>query len=238
MSNLEILVLEANELTALTVNSIKRNMPRTKYRVVKAGSSKIGTAIANCDKPTLVVTSGLVLNIRQGDIPPAEKINEYDICVSRMGVYVDHPRHSTVYKLIDSPMHKGFIDLSIFIINPANWYEIPSSDAGMLGNKKCLYMPRYINHKHDPIVKDCIGSYEAFRYGMSGESAAVYNYIPLLLSGKATPIETFAYCFDKVAEYAEGLPEPVKQKVLKLGHKTKVRVGKMRKRLYELKLGE
>lgn len=238
MSNLEILILEANELTPLTVNSIKKNMPRVKYKVVKAGKSKVGTALANCSKPTLVVTSGLVLNIRQGDIPPEEKINEYDICVSRMGVYVDHPKHSTVYSLIDTPMHKGFIDLSIFIINPANWYEIPSSDAGMLKNKKCLYMPRYINHKHDPIVKDCIGSYEAFRYGMSGESAAVYNYIPHLLSGKATPIETFAYCFDKVAEYAEGLPEPLKEKVLNLGNKTKVRVGKMRKRLYELKLGE
>jgi hypothetical protein len=238
MSNLEILILETNELTQLTVNSIKRNMPRTKYRVVKCGDSKVGTAIGNCDKPTLVVTSGLVLDIRQGDIPPEEKIKEYDICVSRMGVYVDHPRHSTVYKLVDSPIHKGFIDLSIFIINPANWYQIPNSDSGILGNKKCLYMPRYINHKHDPIVKDCIGSYEAFRYGMSGESAAVFNYIPHLLSGKATPVETFAYCFDKVAEYTDGLPEEAKQRILKLGNKSKIRVAKMRKALYELKLGE
>jgi hypothetical protein len=238
MSDLEILILEANELTALTVNSIKKNMPRAKYKVVKCGKSKVGTAISNCTKPTLVVTSGLVLNIRQGDIPPVDKINNYDICVSRMGVYVDHPKHSTTYGLIDSPLNKGFIDLSIFILNPKNWFEIPETDAGFLSTKKCLYMPRYINHKHDPLVKDCIGSYEAFRYGLSGESAAVLNYLPHLISGKATPIETFAYCFDKVAEYAEGLPEDYKQKVLKLGNKTKVRVGKLRKALYELNLGE
>lgn len=238
MSDLEILILESNELTALTVNSIKKNMPRAKYKIVKCGSSKVGTAISNCTKPTLVVTSGLVLNIRQGDIPPLEKINNYDICVSRMGVYVDHPKHSTTYSLIDSPLNKGFVDLSIFILNPKNWFEIPETDSGFLSTKKCLYMPRYINHKHDPLIKECIGSYEAFRYGLSGESASVFNYLPHLLSGKAAPIETFAYCFDKVAEYAEGLPEEAKRRVLKLGNKTKVRVGKMRKALYELKLGE
>lgn len=238
MSDLEILILEANELTALTVNSIKKNMPRAKYKVVKCGASKVGTAVSNCTKPTLVVTSGLVLNIRQGDIPPLEKINNYDICVSRMGVYVDHPKHSTTYSLIDSPLTKGFVDLSIFILNPKNWFEIPQTDSGFLSTKKCLYMPRYINHKHDPLIKDCIGSYEAFRYGLSGESASVYNYLPHLLSGKATPIETFAYCFDKVAEHAEGLPEEYKKKVLNLGNKTRVRVGKMRKALYDLKIGE
>jgi len=238
MSSLEILVLDCNELTPITVNSIRKNMPRAKYRVVKPGKSKVGTAVAHCDKITLVVTSGLVLNIKHGDIPPEEKIKNYHMCVSRMGVYVDHPKHADTYKLIGSPLNKGFLDLSIFIINPAKWYEIPNKDSGILGNKKMLYMPRYFNHKHDPIVKDCIGGREAFKYGMSGEAAAVYNYLPHLLSGQATPVETMAYCFDKVAEFTDGLPEEVEKRINKLGEKTKVRVGKMRKGLYDLEVGE
>lgn len=238
MSDLEILVLDCNELTPITVNSIRKNMPRAKYKVVKVGDSKIGTAVANCDKPTLVVTSGIVLDIKHGDIPPIEKIKQYHMCVSRQGVYVDHPKHASVYKLIGSSITKGFIDLSIFIINPDKWYEIPASDSGVLGNKKVLYMPRYFNHKHDPIIADCIGGYEAFRYGMSGEAAAVLNYIPHLLSGKATPIETMAYCFDKVAEHTEGLDEEVAQRIKKLGHKSKIRAGKMRKGLYDLTVGD
>lgn len=234
MLSLEILVLDCNELTPITVNSIRKNMPRAKYRVVKVDKSKIGTAVANCDKPTLVVTGGIVLDIKLGDIPPVEKIKQYHMCVSRQGVYVDHPKHAGVYKLIGSPITKGFIDLSIFIINPEKWYEIPNTDSGVLGNKKVLYMPRYFNHKHDPIIKDCIGGHEGFKYGMSGEAAAVLNYIPHLLSGEATPIETMAYCFDKVAKFTDGLSPEAEERIKKLGEKTRIRVGKMRERLYDL----
>ena len=91
MSALEILVLESNDLTSLTVNSIRKNMPRAKYKVVKCGASKVRTALAHATDTTLVVTSGLVLNIRQGDLPPDSKLKQYAISVSREGVYVDHP---------------------------------------------------------------------------------------------------------------------------------------------------
>lgn len=238
MSALEILVLECNDLTSLTVNSIRKNMPRAKYKVVKCGASKVGTSLAHATDTTLVVTSGLVLNIRQGDLPPDSKLKQYAISVSREGVYVDHPKHGKVYELINSPITKGFVDLSIFVINPDSWYEMPKTDAGIFKDKKCLYMPRYINHKHDVIIKDCIGGYEAFKYGMAGETAAVYNYIPHLLSGEATPIETIAYCFDKLEEYSGGLSPEAKARVCKLAKKTKVRVGKMRKGLFELSLGD
>ena len=235
MSDLEILILECNDLTALTVNSIKKNMPRAKYRVIPVGKSKVGTALANATGLSLVVTSGLVLNIKQGDLPPESKLKDYAIALSREGVYVDHPKHSQSYKLINSPINKGFVDLSIFLLNPEKWYEVPNKDSGILGDKRCLYMPRYINHKSDPILDSCIGSYEAFKYGMAGESAAVYNYLPNLLSGKATPVETFAYCFDKLAEYVEDLPEYRKKAILKLANKTRIRVGKLRKGLVDLK---
>lgn len=236
MSALEILILECNDLTALTVNSIKKNMPRAKYRVIPSKTqNKVGTALANATGLSLVVTSGLVLNIKQGDLPPDSKLSQYALALSREGVYVDHPKHSQSYALINSPINKGFVDLSIFIINPDKWYELPTKDSGILGDKKCLYMPRYINHKSDPILDSCIGSYEAFKYGMAGETAAVYNYLPHLLSGKATPIETFAYCFDKLADYVEGLPEHRKTQVLKLAEKTRIRASKLRKALVELK---
>ena len=236
MSALEILILECNDLTALTVNSIKKNMPRAKYRVIPSkAKNKVGTALANATGLSLVVTSGLVLNINQGDLPPDSKLSQYALALSREGVYVDHPKHSQSYALINSPINKGFVDLSIFIINPDKWYELPTKDSGILGDKKCLYMPRYINHKSDPILDSCIGSYEAFKYGMAGETAAVYNYLPHLLSGKATPIETFAYCFDKLADYVDGLPEHRKTQVLKLAEKTRIRASKLRKALVELK---
>ena len=236
MSNLEIIILECNDLTALTVNSIKKNMPRAKYKVVPAkGKSKIGTALSHAKGITLVVTSGLVLNIKHGDLPPESKLEQYALSVSREGVYVDHPKHSTSYNLVNSNITKGFIDLCIFIINPAKWFEIPTKDSGVVGDKKTLFMPRYINHKSDPILKDCIGAYEAFKYGMAGETGAVYNYLPNLISGKATPIETFAYCFDKLEEYSEGLPEYKRKQVLNLAQKTKTRVGKLRPQLLATK---
>lgn len=235
MSDLEILILDCNPLTPITVTSIKKNMPRVKYKVVKCGKSKIGTAIAHTTKPTLVVTGGIALNLRQGDIPSQETLERYDICVSRLGVYADHPRLSEVYNITSNPIGKGHIDLSIFIINPTRWYELPDKDSGALRTKKVLYMPRYINHKTDTLVKECIGSYEAFHYGMMGEDASVFNYIPNLLSGEATPVETYAYCFDKLEDYVDALQEPEKTKVLTLAKKSKIRIAKMRKRLADLK---
>ena len=53
------------------------------------------------------------------------------------------------------------------------------------------------------------------------EAAAVLNYIPHLLSGEATPIETMAYCFDKVAKFTDGLPPEAEERVKKLGEKDK-----------------
>jgi|SRR5210317_782464 len=235
MSDLEILILDCNPLTPITITSIKKNMPRAKFKVVKCGKSKIGAAVANTTKPTIVVTGGLVLNLRQGDIPSYETLLKYDICVSRLGVYTDHPKLSSVYEITANPITKGHVDLSIFIINPERWYELPNTDAGALRDKKTLYMPRYINHKTDTLVRDCIGSYEAFHYGMMGEDASVFNYIPNLLTGEATPVETFAYCFDKLENYVDELQEPQKTKVLNLAQKSKIRVSKMRKRLSDLK---
>jgi hypothetical protein len=237
MSSLKILILETNpKLTKLTVNSIQKNTPRASYEVVRCGKSKIGTALANITEPTLVVTSGLVLNIKHADLPPIETIMKYHICASRSGIYADHKRHAKDYEMIGINMTPGHIDLSVFIINPEKWYEIPSSDVRILNEKKVLYMPRYMNHRTDPLVSTCINCMEAVKYGMGSEHAAVLNYVPHILSGKATVRETYAYAFDRLEEYCEGVDPSIQHNILALAKKSKHRISKVRKGLHDLEL--
>ena len=97
---LNVLILQQNELVNLTINSIKKNMPNTTYKVVDCKSKpKIKTALENISQTTLVVSSGLILNVSEQDLPPIEKLKEYPICVSRAGVYTDH-YFKTNYKVI------------------------------------------------------------------------------------------------------------------------------------------
>lgn len=234
MSLQKILILETNELTELTISSIKKNMPRVKYEVVPAGKSKVGTALSNCDGLTLVVNSGVVLNIKHGDLPPIERLNKYHICVSRTGVFVDHKRHAETYSVLESNIGKGHIDLSVFIINPDKWHEIPNTDKRILNEKKVLYMPRYLNHKTDILVPACIGAYEAVKYGIQGESAAIINYVPNIISGKATVSECYAYCFDKLEDYSSNLHPRWRDNISKLASRSKVKISKTRKRLHDL----
>ncbi len=237
MSSLKILILETNpNLTQLTINSIQKNTPRAKWSVVKCGKSKIGTALANVTEPTLVVVSGLVLNIRHDDLPPIETIRKYHICASRSGVYSDHKRQAKNYEMIGVNMTPGHIDLSVFIINPEKWYEVPASDARILNEKKVLYMPRYMNHRTDPLISSCINCMEAVKYGMGSEHAAVLNYVPHIISGKATVRETYAYAFDRLEEYCDGIDPSIRDNILRLADKSKHRISKLRKGLHELEL--
>ena len=48
-------------------------------------------------------------------------------------------------------------------------------------NIKKLFMPRYMNHRDDPIFKEqTINCSDALTYGVLGESACIYNYIDIL----------------------------------------------------------
>jgi precorrin-6B methylase 2 len=73
---MKYLVLE-NNYTALTVNSIKQNMPDAEYKVVPIEGGKIPTALKHCTEPTMVVMGGIVLNIKEGDLPSAEKLKKH-----------------------------------------------------------------------------------------------------------------------------------------------------------------
>ena len=230
---LNVLILEDNEFLPLTINSLKANMPNVAYNVVDKGSSRLQTALNNTKEPTLVVKSGLVLQVKEKDIS-YDKIKRYPICVSREAVYSDNPQWHHNYKDIKSPLTKGTMDLSIFIINPELWLHIPKKDSGIWDGMKKLFMPRHMNHKTDVLMNTCISSYAAFQFGLLGEYASVFNYVPLLAQGKATPIETYAYCFDKFLPFTDGLDPTDKDKVERIGNLTKERIGKMRYDMYKM----
>tara|TARA_R110001592_G_scaffold132485_6_gene347154 strand:- start:3653 stop:4297 length:645 start_codon:yes stop_codon:yes gene_type:complete len=211
-------------------------MPHFQYKVVKPGKSKIATALHNIKEITLVVKSGMVLNIKDKDLPKIKNLMKYDMCVSRQGVYTDHPSIKKHYKLTTNELHKGMIDLSLFIMNPFKWYRIPAKDQGILSNIKKLVMPRYMNHRDDPVfAEQAINCSDALTYGVLGEQACVYNYIDILNTKQISVLETYAYCLDKLLPYTEGLPKKEKEIVEHVGNLTKKRISRMRRKLHNIK---
>lgn len=231
---MQYLVIE-NEFTALTVNSIKQNMPDAKYLTAPMGEGRIQTALKLCTEPTMVVTGGIILNIKEGDLPDPKVLETKHLAMSREAVFADHPRWKRNYELIKSRLHDGVVDMSIFIINPVKWKKIPKKDINFLLGKKILYMPRYMNHRDDPTLGTCMGGKDILAYASLGEDASVHNYLTHLYSGKADVRETFGCCFDKLLPYTEGLDEREKEIVEKLGNLTKVRVGKLRQMMVDIK---
>lgn len=77
---------------------------------------------------------------------------------------------------------------------------------------------------------------EAVKYGMGSEHAAVLNYVPHIISGKATVRETYAYAFDRLEEYCDGIDPSIRDNILRLADKSKHRISKLRKGLHELEL--
>ena len=132
MSRLGILVVECNKLTALTVNSIRKNMPDWEYEVVSYQGGFIPTALRHANELCLVVKSGVILDLKDGDLPERELLEKYDICMSRDGVFTDNRPNKHIYGLIGSHLNEKAVDLSIFCINPKRWVRIPKTDAGVL----------------------------------------------------------------------------------------------------------
>ena len=227
-----VLIYEANPLTALTVNSIKQNMPDWTYKVVKSGVSKIGTALQNVDDISLVVRSGVVLNIGKDDLPTKEKLSNYHMALSREYVFHDHYRLHGCYELkLGSVINADVIDLSVFIINPHMWDEIPEKDSGVFMGKKKLYMPRYMHHKTDIVVKDNLSARDCNIYGVLAERSCILNYVPCILNGELSMSERFAYPFDKISKYTDGLDQKYKDIISKFSSMTEGRYDKFRRRL-------
>lgn len=223
MSRLKILVVQCNKLEALTVRSIEANMPDWDYEVVPYDKGFISTALRNASELCLVVKSGVMLDIQDGDLPKRELLESYDICVSRSGVFTDSPQNRHIYRLVGNDTNKKHMDLSVFVINPKRWVRIPETDEGVLGRVKRLRMPRHMNHKSDAIVRTAISARESMNYGMLAEQASVFNYVDVFESGKANGNEMFAYAMEKALPFSNGLPE-----VEKLAARTAKRAAKLR----------
>lgn len=231
MLRLGVLVVECNQLTALTLNSIRKNMPDWDYKVVSYKDGFISTALRHADELCLVVKSGVILDIQDGDLPKRELLEQYDICVSRDGVFTDNRHNKHVYRLIGSKLNKKSMDLSVFCINPKRWIRIPKTDAGVLAQVKRLRMPRHMNHKCDPIVAKAISAKVAMDYGMLGEQASVMNYVPVYERGEANGNEMFAYRLEAALDFLDGLPADARQKAEAVALKALQRAAKLRKGL-------
>lgn len=229
---IDYLVLETNTLAGATVDSIQMHDVGSSIKVVEPGDSFIGTAVQHATSQTLVLKSGVIWQGCSDDIPVAAK--NYPICVSEYAVFADHPKLDHTYELLKSPLALGNKDLSIFIINPEHWKIAPETDKGVISKVKSLNMPRYMNHKDDVLIKEAIPPHDALYYGVLGTSALTLNYVSTILSRDVTANETFAYLFDEVAKYTNGLDAADKEFIRELGEKTRSRVSRLRDGLAKL----
>jgi hypothetical protein len=233
MLRLKILVIKCNQLSELTLNSIRKNMPDWQFELVDYDGGFIRTALMNSDEICLVVRSGVILDIKEGDLPDRSLLEQYDICVSRDAVFSDNRVNKHVYGLLGSPLDKKSIDLSVFCINPKRWISIPETDTGVLGCVKRLRMPRHMNHKCDVIIPKAISAKVAMDYGMLGEQASVLNYASVYEKGVANGNEMFAYRLEAALDFLDGLPLDARQKTEAVALKTLHRAAKLRKGLAE-----
>ena len=225
---LPILVVKCDSLVSITENSIKANMPDWEYKVVPYEDGFVATALNNIDTLTLVVRSGVILNLKEKDLPTAEMLEKYDICISKDTVFGDHPNHNDMYRAIGKEDRRQIVDLSVFIINPNNWNTIPKSDSNILQKVKRLKMPRYMNHKTDVLVKNTLTAKIAVDYGMLAEQASVFNYVPIYKTGKANGNQMLAYALEKVLPYTDNLDPEDKQLVESVACQTLEKFAKLR----------
>ena len=241
LKDLKVLILEDNNLTNLTVNSLKENTPEISYKVIskeEQTESKIGTALLNSKHITLVVSSGIVLELKDTDIPDLDVLEEYDICVSRYAVYMDHDRLKAHYYYVNKKLTDGVIDLSLFIINPKRWKSIPDSDKGILEDVKKLFIPRYMHHKNDILFEEeATSAVDAFNYGVLGEQASVFNYIDCINKGTINMLETYGYCFDKLLPYIKGVPRKEQNRIKLLANNTITKIKNTRNKMHLLNTG-
>ena len=218
MLPLKLIILDT-PFTPLTVQSMRDNLPNREYTVVSNYDcdNVFGEALDAADgEMSFVVLGGVILEPRKDDLPPMEELDRYHLCAAQDGVFVDDPKVARFYDYVDSDVTPGKISADVFIINPRRWKKKPKRATGVLRNKRVLHMPRYMNHKHDVLIDTCVSPYQALEYGMLGAHASVFNYIPLFNKTRLSVLERWAYRFDKVLEYVDLLPDPLKTRLTNL----------------------
>lgn len=229
---LDYLVLETNELAPLTINAINQHDPGATIRCVPAGKSFVGTALKHSTRLTMVLKSGVVWRGSFSDVPEVAK--NYALCASEYAVFANNDKLNHIYALKGSPLALGIKDLSIFVINPELWNDVPETDKGVLKNKRTLNMPRYMNHREDELVADGLASHDCLYYGVLGVNSLALNYVNCLRTRSASVSETLAYLFDHLLPYVNGLDKDDIHFIKKAADKTRSRVGKFRDGLVEI----
>jgi len=232
-NDLRVLILEENNLVNLTVNSLHKNMATVPYTVVSCNpGDRFPTTFKYAKGITLVLRSGLVVD-REIELP--DKVKDFPLCVSRRGVYITDDRLKQHYPLVDKNITPNLLDLSVFVINPEKWDSIPQSDRGVIP-KKVLYMPRTMNHKEDILfAKEACATIDALHYGVDGEKAIIHNYNDCIHKDTINVDETYAYHFEKLLPYMDGLSPKYRKRIEYLGNLSKIRISKMRKALSDIR---
>ena len=229
MSHPNILILEENDLTAMTLASIKAWAPEAKVSVVASNGqgTRLKSAMQCTKNVTLCLQSGVLLQSELIFMPPMATLERYGICLSRENVFIDHPAQGHIYDLMGLTAHKGVMDTTVFCINPASWPEVPKVDKGALRNVRKLVMPRYMNHKADKAL-EAVSAWGSLQYGMLGHGAAINNYTAHYLRGHATPNEMYAYPLELALPYVDDLSPSIKDRVWRLATRAKTVGGRLR----------
>ena len=208
------ILIRKNAWSNITVDSIKHNMPDWEPVLVdRDPAGVIATALNNADGITMCVRGGVVLDIKEKDIPSDEKLSEFHISLAKRGVYVDNPKHDQIYNLAGANITHGTWDLDVIIVNPGMWDAVPEEDAGSLRDKKILKMPRYMNHRVDRIAERVLPASELARYGILGHQASVLNYISVLDHGLYGAAK-YAYALDRVKPFINNLDADKREQAL------------------------
>lgn len=230
---MEFVVIEFNDLTPLSVNSIKEFNPDAEVTVVPVGPSAVASALSVIEDKALVMKSGVVFRGTERDIP-IDKMNEYPIAISELAVFAGHPSCEHIYEMMNSSLAGGLYDLSIFLLNPKLWDTPPETDTGFLRDIKRLKMPRYMNHREDMAVGKGIPAHICLQYGALGLSALTLNYVECIMKKEASVGETMAYVFDGVEPYMNGLDLKSSLFIEQAADRTRQRVGKIRNAYAEM----
>jgi len=222
------IVLEKNNLTSLTVNSIRSVDSDADIVCVDPGRSYFETALSNTNELALVLESGVVF---RGDwsTMPMDMIERNPLSISQLYVFSDHPSFAQTYDTVGIRGTAGGIaDTSVFIINPSLWVRTPEKDTGVLGYVKKAWMPRYMDHRNDPLVRAGLPAHACMVYNTLGVSAHVLNYVSCLENKDIEVSDTIAYPFDHLLPYVDGLDPNERDYVEHVGNKTKARIGAFR----------
>jgi hypothetical protein len=238
MEKLHILVFDFNDdLVDITVDSIKRNMPEWKFTVLPVCvKNKTLFYAYNYSKkhktPVLAVNGGLLLNIKEENIP--EKFDNYPMIVSRTAVNSRKNNYARDYETLGYNL-VGQIDLSIFILNWKKFDFHPKKNQGVLSKIKTGYMPRSMNHRSDPLFAEAFNPYTCLKYGTSGMTANVLNYISEIKKPSLDINETYAYPFEIFIPYVNSIKNSQYRNNL-ISHikRSKKNAGKLRHRFSQL----